>query len=355
MKELLTKPASRDLKSGITDGEALLQLARGWLQQGNPVVAIDLLKSAITSREAEHDEQLRASILKETGRDHMMQSEWDLAESYYLEAQRVFKGLDDFQGAAECARNRANAFFQQGEYGKSEKLCQLALQWATDISNYQLRATILNTLGAIKSATGDQREAIKVLKLCLADFESSGNSIRQGYVLLNMGLAFTELGEYSEAIESLNQSLSIALTEKDLNLVEICYQNTAKCYFAQKQTSLAKSVINTARKILPGLNSIALTTELNVIDCRILRAMGQIQAAEKLLAETGRMARENNLLALEAEVLFEQGQLNKDTGETGMAYVQLDASANLFRQVGLDKQFQVAIQTLNQLKSRMDE
>ncbi len=355
MKELTTKPASHDLSSGITDGETLLQLARGWLQQGNPVVAINLLNSAIVSREAERNEQLRAHILKETGRAHMMQSDWEQSEALYLEAQRVFTGIEDLQGAAECARNRANTYFQQGEYLRSEELCQQALQWATETSNYQLRATILNTLGAIKSATGEHREAIQVLKLCLADFESSGNSIRQGYVLLNLGLTFTELSEYSEAVNSLNQSLAIALSEKDLNLVEICYQNIAKCYFAQKQTSLAKSVIDTARKILPGLNSQALTTELNLIDCRILRAMGHVKAADELLEKTARMAQENKLTALEAEVLFEQGLLAKDIGTAGMAAVKLDAAASLFRQIGLDKQFQMVIRTLNQLKSRLDE
>ncbi len=355
MNELTTKPASRESESGITDGVTLLELARGWLQQGNPVVAIDLLKSAITSPEAEKDEQIRASILKETGRTHMMQSEWEQAEAFYLEAQRVFKCIDNLQGAAECARNRANAFFQQGDYGKSEELCQLALQWATEISNYQLRATILNTLGAIKSATGNHREAIKVFRLCLSDFESSGNSIRQGYVLLNIGLALTELGDYSEAIGNLNRALAIALTEKDLHLVEICYQNIAKSYYAQKQTSLAKSVIDTARKILPGLNSIALTTELNIIDCRILRAMGHLEAASELLEQTCKIARQNDLHALEAEALFEQGQLAREIGETEQAAVKLNAAASLFRQMGMDHQFQEAIQTLNRLKSRKDE
>jgi len=354
MKELTTKPASRDFGSGITDGVALLHLARGWLQQGNPVVAIDLLDSAIASNEAERDEQLRAGILKETGRAHMMQSEWGCSEANYLEAQRIFMGLEDLQGAAECARNRANTFFQQGEYRRSEELCQQALRWTTEISNYQLRATILNTLGAIKSATGEHREAIQVLSLCLADFESAGNRIRQGYVLLNMGLTYTELAEYPAAISSLNQSLAIALSEKDLILVEICYQNIAKCYLAQKQTNLAKSVIDTARKILPGLNSQALTTELNLIDGRILRALGHVRAAEELLETTANMARQNNLTALEAEVIYEQGLLAKDSGAAGVARVKLEAAANLFRQIGLDKQFQLAIQALNQMKSRMD-
>ena len=350
MKELTTQPTVDESCPGITDGYALLELVRGWLKQGNPVVAGDLLNSAIRSREADRDPKLRGQILKETGRARMMQTDWDAAEAYYLEAQRVFLDLGEFKGAAECARNRANMYFQKGKYAQSDELCRQALEWATQLSDYELRATILNTLGAIQSATGELREAIQTLQLCLADFESSGNQIRQGYVLLNIGLTHTELGEYDEAISRLNQALAISLSEKDLNLVEICYQNIAKCYFARNETNLAKSVIDTARKILPGLNSQALEAELNVIDCRILRAMGQLETADKLLDKTQRMATDNNLAGLTADVLFEQAHLALDRGRSTLAESKLRSAADQFKQLGMDKRFQEAIQLLKQLK-----
>jgi len=88
MKELMTIQTKDGICSGIRDGFALLDLARGWLKQGIPAVAIELLESAINSAEAERDERLRARILKETGRAMMMQSDWANSESHYLEAQR---------------------------------------------------------------------------------------------------------------------------------------------------------------------------------------------------------------------------------------------------------------------------
>lgn len=341
-----------DLCSDLMDGMALLNLARGWLKQGNTVVAQELLKSALASPEAERDQELRARILKETGRAMMMQSDWESSEVYYLEAQRLYLDLESLKGASECARNRANMYFQRGRYQESAELCEQALKWASAIGDHELRATILNTLAAIKSATGELKEAIKTFKLCLADFRSAGNNIRQGYVLLNIGLTQTELGEYSEAVRSLNQALAIALDEKDQSLVEICYQNIAKCYLAQKETILAKSVIDTARRILPGLNSKALECELNLIDSRIMRTMGNLEGAECLLGLTYSMAVKNNMTALQADILHEQGLLFKDLGRFDEAISKLDAAANQYKQIGIEKGFKEAIQTLEYLKRR---
>jgi tetratricopeptide (TPR) repeat protein len=330
----------------IHDGYALLGLARGWLKQGNTLVALELLDSAIKSPEAELDIELRAKILKETARSKMMQSEWDDADSLFLEAQRLFIGTKKLNGAAECARNRANLYFQRGMYRHVEQHCQQALAWTSESNDHELRATILNTLAAAKSATGQLKESLKIFSLCLSDFRAAGNVIRQGYVLLNIGLTQIELEEYSAALQKLNEALSIALNEKDLHLVEICYQNISKCYLEQKETGLAKSVIDTARKFLPGLNSKAVEAELNLIDGKILRILGNYDAAIEILESTLSMTRQHKLSALMAEVLFEQGQVARETGKLDMARSKIDTAAAQFKKLGMEKNFKQAVKLL---------
>ncbi|MEE9443324.1 MAG: tetratricopeptide repeat protein [candidate division Zixibacteria bacterium] len=350
MKELIINQENQEVASRINDGFALLNLARDWLKQGNPVVAMELLVPAIDSPQASRDKELRAQILKETGRAWMMQSDWDKAAFNYREAQQIFIELENPGGAAQCARNRANMLFQQGNYRESEHLCQTALEWVSEANDYQLRATILNTLGAIQSATGKLQESINTFKLCLADFQSTGNLIRQGYVLLNIGLTQTELGDTLAATDSLNKALALALEEKDLNLVEICYQNIAKCYLENKEYRLAKSVLKTARKILPGLSSKALEAELGVLECKTLRLTGNLTESKKLLEETLQMTIEHKLSALEADVLYEQGLLAKELGNSYEAIAKLDAAINVYRSVGMDKGLHDAVQALDHFK-----
>lgn len=350
MKATVTERPTAERTIEVRDSQTLLELARGWLKQGNPIVALDLLQSALQTPQADTGVAVRAQILKETGRAHMMQSDWSAAESNYLEAQRLFMSVEDFQGAAESTRNRANMFFQRGEYAIAESLCSQALDMASLAENNGLRATILNTQAAVQSATGRHREALKSFRLCLADFQSSNNVIRQGYVLLNIGLCQVELGEFAEATQSLTECLSIALTEKDLHLVEVTYQNIAKCYLAQKEHQLAQSVLETARKILPGLNSAALDAELSLLEARILRAMGDFTRADSALDAAYRKAVDNRLSALQADILAEQGLLSKDLGQVDLAVAKLNAAARQYRQIGLDKGFQQTIQVMEQLQ-----
>jgi tetratricopeptide (TPR) repeat protein len=338
--------------TGITNGYKLLDLARNWLKQGNTVVAGELLRSAANTRETAHDPKLRARILKESGRVRMMESDWETASAMYLEAQRVFLDLGDKKGAAECSRNLANMVFQKGEYSEAEVLCQQALEWATEANDYELRATVLNTLAAIASARGEHRKAIKAFRLCLSDFQSAGNAIRRGYVLLNIGLALTELNEHEEAATSLTEALTIALEEQDLHLVEICYQNIARCYLARGELHLTRSVIDTARRMLPALNSPALACELDLLDGRVRRMLGDFSGAMSILERSHATAVENHLTALVADFLYEQGVAAKEAGKTDMAISKLNTAVQQYQSLGVTQGTHDARNLLEQLRGR---
>ena len=352
MKNLTIERADSKPVFDIKDGYELLKLAQGWLKQGNPIVAFELLNSAVDSREANVDKKLRACILKELGRGYMMQSDWEQADFLYLEAQRLFIEINDNKGAAESIRNRANMNFQKGNFKEAENLCEIALDYASKDSDYEIRATIFNTLGAIKSVTGELEEAIKILKLCLADFESADNTIRQGHVILNIGLTYIELSDYQQAIQYFNKSLAIALEIRDQNLLEICYQNIAKCYFEQKELSLARAVIKTARKILPGLNSKSLTIELNLLEGKILMLSGNQIGAESILNDAYKAAIESNQKALEADILIELGILSKEQNKAGKANSHVKAAMLIYKEIGMEGGFKKAVQILESLKGK---
>jgi len=350
MNQIIITENGQGTMSRLNDGYNLLELARGWLKQGNTIVALELLNSAIQTNEAESDIELRAKVLKETARSKMMQSDWDEADSMYLESQRLFNDIGNYRGAAECARNRANLYFQRGMYSHVEQHCQQALEWTSHTNDHELRATILNTMAAAKSATGEHKESLKIFNLCLSDFRAAGNTIRQGYVLLNIGLTQIELENFQEALQNLNEALSIALKEKDLHLVEICYQNISKCYLEQKETGLAKSVIDTARKFLPGLNSKAVEAELNLIDGKIMRIMGNYEAANEILELTLKMTQQHKLSALMADILFEQGKVAREIGKLDMARSKIDTAAFNYKKIGMEKNFKQAVKLLSNLE-----
>jgi len=334
MNEISSNGTASAVCADIADGATLLELGKAWLKQGNPAVAAELFESAMRSPAAGDSVRLRAQVLKEIGRAKMMESDWAQAEAYHLQAQRLFADMRDTKGAAECARNRANALFQAGKFIQAEELCRQALDWASSAKDYELRATIFNTIGAITSVQGRNREAVTTFRLCLADFQTSGNVIRQGYVLLNIGLSETELGHHAQAHDALNQALNIALREQDQHLVEICYQNIAKCYLAQHEAQLAKSVVDSARRILPGLNSRALELELEFIEARIARALGDLDSAGRMLRDALPAACEAKLTSLAADLLLEQARLAAESGDVKLAVQRARRAQEQYRIIG---------------------
>jgi tetratricopeptide (TPR) repeat protein len=318
----------------ISDGQHLLELAREWLKQGNAAVAFQLLNQALKLKETEDNKLLKGELSKEVGRIHMQNGQWERAEDAYNQARTIFLESGHYRGAAESVRNLANMKFQLGNLTDSYSLCETAIDWATKSGDFQLRATILNTQGAIKSMEGKPKESIQVFRLCLSDFRRSGNQLRQAYVLHNIGLAQTEIGQYQEAKSSLEEALAIALENRDLNLVELCYQNMAKLYLRMGDLMAARSLIKSARDLLDTLKSPALETDLDIIDAESCRRTGDPDQAERILENGLTKARQNGLVEHEAELLYESGLVSANRGQWDRARSRLEAAIILFKKTG---------------------
>jgi len=344
---------SADRKRGdrmTHDARHLLDLARDWMTQGNTTVAFQLLNEALKHKETESDKVIRGEISKEIGRIHMQTGEWSRAEDAYNQATSLFLEENYYKGAAESVRNLANMKFQLGQFSDSNSLCEKAVNWATDSGDFQLRATILNTQGAIKSIEGKQRESIKIFRLCLSDFRRSGNRLREAYVLHNIGLAHLEISQYSDAARALEEALTLALESKDATLVELCYQNIAKLNLRRGDVVAARSLIKSARDLLKTLDSPNLRVDLAIIEAEAMRLTGDLVRASEILKEALFQVREHNLLQHEAEVLYEAGLVAIEQGQAEVARSRLEAAIMLFKKTG-GAQLEKAVKKLKVLEA----
>jgi tetratricopeptide (TPR) repeat protein len=312
----------------------LLDLAREWIKQGNTSVAGQLLGDALKKCIPEENRSLKGEIVKDLGRVHLQNGDWDRAEDAFRQAEAIFLELGLYSGAAQSIRNLANLKFQLGRFEESDTLCEKAVDWATQAGDFQLRATILNTQGAIKSIEGKQKDSLKIFKLCLSDFRKAGNKLRQAYVLHNIGLAYYELGEYEKSKASFEEALMLAMEARDTSLVEICYQNFAKLYLKLGDIVAARSLIVLAQELLGTLKSPALATDLAIIEASSYRLSGDPGRAGDILDQALEKARTNNLLQHEAEILYESGQVAADSGRPEIARSRLEAAIKLFQQTG---------------------
>ncbi len=343
--------AKQNINGFVThSARQLLELARDWVRQGNTSVAMQLLNDAFSLNDRDSDRLVKGDLLKEYGRVYMQVGDWDRAEDAFRQAEAIYLDLGEYRGAATTVRNLANLKFQLGRFAESDTLCEKAVDWATKAGDFQLRATILNTQGAIKSIEGKHRDAIKVFKLCLSDFRKSGNKLRQAYVLHNIGLAHYELGEFEKSKTSFEEALMLAMESRDTSLVEICYQNFAKLYLKLGDIVAARSLIVLAQELLGTVKSPALTADLAIVEATAYRVSGDPAKAGDILDKALEKARENNLLQHEAEILHESGQVALERGQTDLAKSRLEAAIKLFRQTG-GAQLSEAVNKLKNLES----
>jgi tetratricopeptide (TPR) repeat protein len=296
---------------------------------------------------------INGEINKEFGRVYMQTGQWERAEEACSRALSAFLKEGHYRGAAESVRNLANLRFQLGQFDESSLLCDKAVKWATQAGDFQLRATILNTQGAIKSIKGEHTESIKIFGLCLSDFRRSGNKSRQAHILHNIGLANLEIDRYDEAKKALEESLSLALETKDTNLVELCYQNLARLYLKQSDIVAARSLIKTARDLMSMVKSPYIAADLAIIEAMAKRLSGDLKKADKILVDALDKARNNNLLQQEAEILLEAGQIAAERGRINIARSRLEASITLLKKTG-GAQLKEAVEKLKNLDTSVN-
>jgi len=331
------------------DARQLLSLARDWMKQGNTTVAFHLLNEALNLGETERDPLIKGEISNEFGKAYMRTGQWDRAEDAYNQAVSVFISQDHYRGAAESTRNLANMKFQLGLFDESDQLCSKAIDWSTKSGDFQLRATILNTQGAIKSIRGEQKEAIKIFGICLSDFRRSGHQLRQAHILHNIGLAHIEISAYDEAKKALEEALSLALECKDINLVELCYQNIAKLYLKLSDIVAARSLIIAAKELLDTLKTPNLEVDLAIIEAEACRLAGDPAKANRILDEALEMSRKHNLIQHEAEILYEAGQVAIEQDYVSIARSRLEAAITLLKKTG-GAQLDKAVEKLKNLE-----
>jgi len=240
--------------------------------------------------------------------------------------------------------------FQLGQFDDSNSLCRRAIDWATKSGDFNLRATILNTQGAIKSIRGEQKESIKIFNLCLSDFRRSDNKSHQAHILHNIGLAQMEIGAYIESRKAFEEALVLALELKNTNLVQICYHNMARLYLKLSDIIAARSLVKAARELLRTTQSPYLEADLAMVDADVRRLSGDLDKADEILSKALTLARDNNLIQQEAEILYESGIVAIERGEISIARSRLDAAITLLKKTG-GTQLKKAVAKLKNLET----
>src|SRR5690606_31063640 len=116
----------------------------------------------------------------------------------------------------------------EADYVAARHHCEVA-------NDRQTRGDIELNLGIAADIRGELEEAVECYKLALSNYEQVGNQQRVARVLNNIGMLYTDMGQFAEADASLDRALSICGLIGDVQVKGIVLANKAELHILTKK------------------------------------------------------------------------------------------------------------------------
>jgi CHAT domain-containing protein len=215
------------------------------------------------------------SALEQQGKNLYTKGKWQDAIAVWQEAVRIYNRQKDFIGQGRVLSNLAIAYQQLGDWQKAQQSINTSLKLleshtqSTTVEKQRLLAQVLNNQGILKLEQGKVEDAIAVWQQAIEVYQQL--DYQEGIIRaqVNQASAFKALGLYRRAAKTLTQVCQ-TLTEQPPSLIKaVSFRNYGD----------------------------------------ILRLVGDVTQAEKVLTENLTIASQLNSSENEAKALFSLGNI----------------------------------------------
>ena len=178
-----------------------------------------------------------------------------------------------------------NTFSTQGDLKKAEQYFNLAIQFAQANKGRLRENRGLSNLGGLYIQTLRIDEGLRLVQQALEFFQRGNYPRNVGICLTQIGRGYRRKGDYSTALQSLNQKLELAKQSNTQPAIADSYLELGALRFDQDQWPAALQHYNDAQKIYESLGN-----KFRVAFCKanrgnILWRLGQYGQAQQLLDE----------------------------------------------------------------------
>jgi len=333
MEELCTAKALPSLSPEIQNvlyrekGRALAKL-------GRYEEAVDEYKRLLQCNQDKSALPLRAEVFLETGQLVAKQGEFDSALGHLHRALAAYRRLNDPQGICKSLRNLGVIYIELGEFEDAELAYNEAIEISRADGRHILYADLNNNLGAIKNMKGDWQGALDCYNIAREVYERENEVRKIAYTINNIGITLLEQEKYDQALKSFVSAFGVSESIKDAPLSLILSINLTDLYIKRNDLEEAKRYCHNAENYLEAEK---LT---NSQLAEILKLAGRIALLEKdydtahlRFERSLGICRELGLQYLEAEVLYEKGNLYLQTERQMEALQILENSLLIFSHI----------------------
>lgn len=171
--------------------------------------ALSLYNMSIENYEKSGDQRGKANALGQIAIILKDKGNYDEAERYLIEIQKIFESLDDQIGIGKSLHQRGMILYKKGNYEKAEELFNAAIELYKNKGYIIGEAYAFGEIAAIRIDTGKYSEVEELTNICLQIHQNEGNVIGQAEVLHDLARLWQEQGKHDIAFKLLEQSLEL--------------------------------------------------------------------------------------------------------------------------------------------------
>ncbi len=275
---------------------------------------------------------LKAAILYYQGITEKEYKNYDAAITYLIESFTIYKKLINNSGYFSSLLQYGTVLYENSDYLNSYIVFKEAYLYYQDKDQDELKADLLNFLGATSRILGDYKEAENDFLESLNFYSKSGNKAKIFELYNNLGAITYLSGSYSGSISYFTKAeaaLYLKDETDDRNDFAMLKNNFGNVY------KKLGSINNAEAEYIKGLEY---SSENSEIKARILVNLSHISFENKdienalLYLDQGFKISENeNIGRLKAEILYNKGRIFADTDNSTDAFTAILSAHELFK------------------------
>ncbi|WP_102399751.1 helix-turn-helix domain-containing protein [Haloimpatiens massiliensis] len=267
------------------------------------------------------------------------------ASSYFQQAEKVFmdnKIGNDFL-IGEIYYYTAVTYLKLENISKSINYTYLAKEKFVQINDKERYAKSMMLLAEEYSKQGELEEAIKYSRKSLELFREINNVNYLGQIENDMGVLFADFQNMEESFIHLNKAKEIRRLNGDSSLIETLI-NICENYIRLKDIHNGKEVLKDIYLYIDKEEGEQLENNINLMNYYMLkhkidRMEDDLIEAERSLFQALNIAKENGIKKKVGEINIVLGKFYVETGNENKASVYLSEGVELFKELGIIKDF----------------
>ena len=211
------------------EAKTLLALAKTMWVNGDYGPSVTTLHRAVKLAIGANDVETTARCYLVMGNNFYYQGYYDSAENYFIKSRDAFVSVKHRTGQIEVLHDMALMYHRQGNYAVSlkylletERLKDLEPEFIHFVGDFTLGNTYLIDTLYYKNEINDEKESMK-------QFTRMGNTTGIWQSLINLGVAYRELGDHRRAGYYAAKGLSFDETSGSISILVFCGKGVCAC------------------------------------------------------------------------------------------------------------------------------